>query len=65
MGRFFGRDRKNRGSVSHKVWYDKDPSLLKGAEHRPNFFSPFTDIGDVSIQVKNSSAGRKTVSNKS
>jgi hypothetical protein len=41
--RSFGWDRKNRGSVSQKVWHDKDPSLLKGHERRtylPKFCSP-------------------------
>jgi hypothetical protein len=32
--RSFGWDRKNRGPVSQQVWHDKDPSMLKGSEHR-------------------------------
>jgi hypothetical protein len=34
MGRSFRWDRRNRGPVSHQVWYDKDPSLFKGSEHQ-------------------------------
>jgi hypothetical protein len=40
IGRSFGWDRKNRGPVSQQVWHDKDPSLLKGPEHKPKFCSP-------------------------
>ena len=28
-GRSLRRDHENRGLVSHRVWHDKDPSLLK------------------------------------
>jgi hypothetical protein len=40
MGLSFGGNRKNQGPMSQQVWHDKDPSLLKGAEHRPKFCSP-------------------------
>jgi hypothetical protein len=37
MGRTFGWDRKNRGSVSQQVLHDKDPSLFKGPSIGLNF----------------------------
>jgi hypothetical protein len=47
------------------VWHDKDPSLLKDPESRAyaKILQPFTGNGDVSIQVKNSWAGRRMVDN--
>jgi hypothetical protein len=50
-----------------KPRHDKDPSLLKGPERRAyaKILQPFTGNGDVSIYVKNSSGGRKTVNNQS
>jgi hypothetical protein len=49
------------------VQHVKDPSLLKGPERQawPSILQPFTDNCDVSIEVKYSSAGRKTVDNQS
>jgi hypothetical protein len=61
MGRSFGRDRKNRGPVSQQVWHDKDPSLLESPERRPKILQHFTGNNDLSMWVKNSWAGCKTV----
>jgi hypothetical protein len=45
----------------------KIPPCLKAlsVEHRPQFCSPSPAIGDVSISVKNSLTGRKTLNNQS
>jgi hypothetical protein len=57
-GRSFGWDRKNRDPCHSRCGTMKIPPCSKAlsAEHRPN-----TGNGDVSILVKNSWAGRKTV----
>ena len=41
LGRYFGRDRKNRG-LNTEVWHDKEPSQHQalGAEHWPKFCRP-------------------------
>jgi hypothetical protein len=51
--------------VSQQVLHDKDPSLLKGAEHRPTFRSPSSVMVTSSYKWKNSWVGRKTVNNQS
>jgi hypothetical protein len=47
---------ENRGAMSQQVWFDKDPSLLKGPEPLAlvKIQQPFTSNGDVSIEVNNS-----------
>jgi hypothetical protein len=42
--------------VLQQVWYDKDPSLLKGLERQAyaNLMQPFNGNGDVSMRVKDS-----------